>query len=77
MIFNGGDTAYGTDTNALKLNIETEKGGTFPIEVKNITNGLENGKKHTITLTFKDKIGVSSEITPWEDSTNNGSENVG
>lgn len=77
MIFNGGSSPYGTNDAPLKIKITTDKGETFDIQVKSITNGLENGKKHTITLTFKDKIGISSEITSWGISTNNGAEEVG
>lgn len=78
MIFNGGESSpYGTNANPLKIKVTTSIGGVFDIDVKSITSGLENGKKHTITLTFKDKIGVSTEITPWGDSTNSGSEDVG
>lgn len=76
MIFNGGDKPYGSSNNALKIKITTEK-GVFPIEVKTINNGLANGKKHTITLTFKDQITISSKINPWENDGESGSEDVG
>ena len=34
-----------------------------------MTTGLETGKKHVITLSFKEKIEVSSAITEWDTST--------
>lgn len=79
IIFNGGTaTPYGTDGNHLKIKIYTENYASgLDVDVKNITGGLELGKTHTITLTFKDQIGVTSTITGWEDSKNNGSEEVG
>ena len=76
MIFNGGTTPYGTQASPLKIKITTEN-GEFPIEVKTITGGLENGKKHTITLTFKDQISISSEITPWSNDGTGGTGEVG
>lgn len=77
-IFNGGATPYGTESTPLALKIYTKNNtGGIDVSVKSIEGGLELGKTHTITLTFKDQIGVTSAISEWADSTHGGSGEVG
>ncbi|CAK7063579.1 MAG: hypothetical protein PARBA_02389 [Parabacteroides sp.] len=77
-IFNGGATPYGTVSAPLKLKIYTKNNtGGIEVSVTSIEGGLELGKTHTITLTFKDQIGVTSAISGWENSSHNGSGEVG
>lgn len=82
MIFHGGADPYGTTSNPLVLTVETENDGVKSVAVTNIggtgeaATGLEMGKKHTITLTFKDKIVVSADITPWDPNGNSGGGDV-
>lgn len=77
-IFNGGATPYGTASTPLALKIYTKNNtGGIDVSVASIEGGLELGKTHTITLTFKDQIGVTSAISGWENSTNNGTGEVG
>lgn len=79
IIFNGGTTSpYGTPTNPLKLKVYTaEYIDGLDVDISTISTGLELGKKHTITLTFKDQIGVTSAITGWSDSAQAGEGEVG
>lgn len=68
MVYNGGSTPLGTASNKLVLEITSEKGGTngvSTVEVSSITSGLEQGNKHVITLSFKEKIIVSAAIAAW------------
>lgn len=78
IIFNGGSTPYASSTNPLKIKVFTVNySAGLDIDVTDITAGLELGKTHTITLTFKDQIGVTSTITGWEASNNSGTGEVG
>lgn len=83
MIFSGGANPYGTKDHPLNLLVETEDGGETYVSVTNIggtedaATGLEIGKKHIITLTFKDKIIVSAAIKPWDPNGKSGSGDVG
>lgn len=70
MIYNGGTGAYGTNENPLKLEVTSEKGGTngvSEVTINNITDntGLEVGKKHVITLNFKEKISATATVAEW------------
>ncbi|WP_459187880.1 fimbrillin family protein [Parabacteroides sp. APC149_11_2_Y6] len=82
MIFNGGEKPYGTSDNPLVITVTTEYEGEKIIDIINIgapsetATGLEMGKKHVITLTFKDKIIVSADITPWDPNGNTGGGDV-
>lgn len=78
IIFNGGtDKPYGTNENHLNIKVYTEEYiDGIDVKIQNITGGLELGKTHTITLTFKDRIGVTSSITGWEASSNEGSDEI-
>lgn len=82
MIFHGGESPYGIPNAPLILTVVTENLGIIPVSVSNIggtdeaATGLEMGKKHTITLTFKDKIVISSSITPWDPNGSSGGGDV-
>lgn len=78
IIFNGGTTTpYGTNIKPLNIKVYTENQAEGnDVKIQNIKNGLELGKTHTITLTFKDRIGVTSSITGWEASANEGSDEI-
>ncbi|WP_449038231.1 fimbrillin family protein [Parabacteroides goldsteinii] len=70
MIYNGGSQKYGTSANSLEIKITYgDTNTTSIVNVNNMTTGLETGKKHVITLSFKEKIEVSSAITEWDTST--------
>lgn len=79
MIYNGGTPGYGSSASKpLTIKVYTEKNvDGIEIPIESITGGLLNGTKHTITLTFKDKISISSEITGWDDNGNSGAGDVG
>lgn len=78
IIFNGGTTTpYGTNGKPLNIKVYTENQvGGLEVKIQNIEGGLELGKTHTITLTFKDRIGVTSSITGWGDSVHEGSDEI-
>lgn len=70
MIFDGGTTKFGTSGNALNIRITYGSASTTSnVSVNGMLTGLEQGKKHIITLDFKEKINVSAALTDW---TNNG-----
>lgn len=66
MIYNGGDNAYGTSGNELKLKITSEKAGEVEVPVTISTTGLVVSHSHEITLTFKDRITANATIGTWE-----------
>ena len=69
MIFNGGTTPLGTSANALKIKITYgDSPTTSEVNVNSMTKGLESGKKHVITLDFKEKIDVSAALVDWDAS---------
>lgn len=52
--------------NAISITVSTEKGGvSSPITISDITEGLVSGKKHIITLNFKEKITATASIASW------------
>lgn len=63
--------ALGSGENTLTIKIETEK-STNPLEivVDNFTNGMQTGTTNNISLTFKDKISVTTSIDKWGDGQN-------
>lgn len=67
--------SLGTSENDITIKIETTKHGAenpLTIPVSNIGDkGTESGTANNITLTFKDKITVTTGITDWKEGNNN------
>lgn len=67
--------SLGTSGNDITIKIETTKHNSenpLTIPVSNIGDkGTESGTANNITLTFKDKITVTTGITDWKDGNNN------
>ena len=67
---------YKTGT-TLNLNVYLKNDQSTPIPVTaTITDGLESGKKHAITLNFKEKITATASITAWDENGHTGSGEV-
>lgn len=67
MIFNGGSTKFGTSSKPLTIQITYgSPSSTANVDVKTMTTGLEQGKKHIITLNFKEKIDVEASLADWD-----------
>lgn len=67
--------SLGTSGNDITIKIETTEHGTenpLTIPISNIGDkGTESGTANNITLTFKDKITVTTGITDWVEGNNN------
>ena len=68
MIFNGGNTALGTSSAPLTIKVTYGASKTADVIVNSMSTGLEQGKKHIITLNFKEKIDVEAALTDWDAS---------
>lgn len=67
---------YKTGT-TLDLNVYLKSAPDVAIPVTaTIADGLESGKKHAITLNFKEKITATASITPWDENGHAGSGEV-
>lgn len=67
---------YKTGT-TLDLNVYLKSDPDVAIPVTaTIADGLESGKKHAITLNFKEKITATASITPWDENGHAGSGEV-
>lgn len=50
--------------NTINLTITSENGGASDVAAT-ITGGIDSGKKHVITLTFKEKITATATVAEW------------
>lgn len=67
---------YKTGT-TLNLNVYLKSAPSVAIPVTaTIAEGLESGKKHAITLNFKERITATASITPWNENGHTGSGEV-
>ncbi|WP_455640062.1 fimbrillin family protein [Parabacteroides sp.] len=60
------------EANKIVIKIETtvyDSTNPLEVEVKDITEGTQSGVANKINLTFKDKISVTTGISPWENNT--------